>query len=109
MDKVRKIIGVLNIKNLKSALNFGKKAFNVIRDVDALADKHHLDFVSKITDRILENKYAKNIEKGIDISNRAINTLEQSRSTGLFNRPVPSVQRPRSDSTMAREIVNNIR
>ena len=88
LANLRRLFGSLDLNMVKNALNFGKRAFNILHDVKDVADKNNLDVVSNITKRILENKYSRGIEKGLNVGNQLVGAVEQSRSTGLFNRPI---------------------
>ena len=44
-----------------------------------------------MTDKLLENKNLKTFEKGVNIGNRVVDAVKQSKESGLFNKVPHSI------------------
>ena len=75
----------MNLQSIKRGLNYGKKGLNLINYIGELGNKHDVELIKNITDKLKGNKIYKNVEKGINIGDTVINGLETSKNSGLFN------------------------
>ena len=123
-NKLKNFLGGLDLNTIKSGLNHSKRFLNIIKDSDELAKKHDIDVVKKITDRIVNNKNFKKVEKVVDGADKVVGVIENNKGRNLFNRVDPNINKVgekfardrrqsvldrSNEENMARSIVNNIK
>src|SRR5690348_15248043 len=62
LKKFKNLFGGLDINSIKSGLNYGRKFINIAKGINELGQKHNIDAVNKITDRLINNKNFKQFE-----------------------------------------------
>ena len=86
LSKIKRFIGALDLNTFKNLLREGKKGFDLLHNIDRYAGDHDIQFVKKITDKLLENKNFKRFEKGVNIGNNVIDAVNKSKESGLLNK-----------------------
>lgn len=86
LQKIKRMFGALDLNTIKSFVKNTKRGIDILKRVDKIADDHDIQFVKRITDRVLENKNFKRLETGLEVGNRLIGAVEQSKKSGFFNK-----------------------
>ena len=80
-------------EKVKKVLNGLQIGFKALKGVDSFAREHHIDRVSKLTGKLLNNEYVKKTEQAVEIGNRLSDAYDQHKKTGLFNKTHPELNR----------------
>ena len=86
LKKFKNLFGGLDFNSIKTGLNYGRKFINIAKDINELGQKHNIDAVNKITDRLINNKNFKQFEKAVGVSEGIIGAIETNKKSGLFNK-----------------------
>jgi hypothetical protein len=98
----RRLLGHLNYKNLKKGITYSNNILGLTRKILEVGQKSGIKSVEDLSDKIINNEAFNRLEKIGQITRGLTNVIETHRTTGLFNKTDPNLNKNGEDYAIKR-------